>query len=285
LFRCWLCRLTKDNWKALSEFDVGQLVETANELDGKASNMGVKTKPLFRIGPDRYLMPPVHLLLGPANDIWAGLRRYIRGRDGLDLLVVPLQDAWDAKWEASGELKVAKEALLLWTLLNESELVQLRNTRSLLIDWIGQTDFYTSDERKDMKVEKTGVSGSIMQLEKAFKAAEELVKERSKAHKDALGALKKLQETHHSTEEPLWYKVERIVKNYNVDCAAYYGGALVGNCCRNVLGNAKAIMGEIKALLTNAAKTNSMSDVGITGRANRHCSPNTGRRGMNFGQI
>jgi hypothetical protein len=232
----------------------------------------VKEPPLLRrIGPDRYGVPLLSLLLGVANDLLANFLSFVDARDGLGLNVTgELKDAYTKEWKALDTYTDVKEALTLFGLIKGGELAELRLTRSQLNEWMRQTTEFSLADRKEMGKDKTEIAKRIKEIEvekKKLDAEDEKAKaELNEAKQSRAGIQDQLQEQQTNdgwVPTPLRVRIEReALKPFLIENAAYWG-KLVGNGCRRLFANATAIFRIIQSILAEEGQKKEMSTVGM----------------------
>jgi hypothetical protein len=269
---CWLCKLLPAEWqkKALT----GELwtMEDLIAAAGDDLEALVKEHPLLRrIGPDRFGIPLLHLLLGVANDLLTNFLTFVDARDGLGLNVTgQLKDAYTKEWKALDTYNDMKEALTLFGLIKGGEMAELRLTRCQLNEWMRQTVEFSLADRREMGKEKTEIAKKIKEIEgekkKLDKEHEKAKLELNMAKQSRVGIQDELQEQQTSegwVPTPLRVRIEKeALKPFLIENAAYWG-KLVGNGCRRLFGNATAIFNIIRNILEEEGERKNMDAVGM----------------------
>ena len=127
-----------------------------------------------RVGPDRYEIPSLHLLLGIANDLLDNFLEWVDARNGLGLVITgdELKNAYKVEWEAVENVIDTKEVAKLFGEMKGGDYAQLRLQRSVLNEWISLTDDYSPAERREMVNDKKEIVKKINELSKEQKAIE-----------------------------------------------------------------------------------------------------------------
>jgi hypothetical protein len=255
---CPWCMLSHANWQTsgheLGElWDLGKIEAIADELacEGESTReKGVTTMALvWTIAIDRYVCPPLHMVLGTGNTILSDFIGWIDKRDGLESLPQSLLTARAEFIEAVSDVQDFKEEQTVWVQLEGPGLAELRIENKRLVAFLKRTTL--SEEERNAAVEqKAAATQQIKELVQDKKEIDESLK----YVRDAAKEKKKLLEAEEK-EFPMASRAVRAVieqdflKPNGVDRAAHHGGDLTGPSVRNLMSKADLIFGGIKEYL------------------------------------
>ena len=255
---CPFCMLSHANWQdsghELGElWDLDKIADTAEQVTnaaGTTREKGVMMMALITtIGIDRYVCPPLHMLLGIGNTILSDFIDWVDKRDGLEKLPLSLLSARADYTESLSDVDDFKEEQMVWVQLIGPNLAQLRIERNGWVTYLKQTTI-SMEERQSAVQEKTVVTEEIKDLVNDKKEIDESLK----YVRDAARAKKKLLETEEK-DFPMASRAIRAVieqdhlKPNGVDRAAHHGGDLTGPSVQNLMRKADAIFEGIKEFL------------------------------------
>jgi hypothetical protein len=255
---CPWCVLSHANWQAdgheLGElWDLEKITKVAEQVANNVEVLrekGVTTKALITtIGLDRYICPPLHILLGIGNTILSDFIGWIDRRDGLEELPQWLLDSRVNYTSALSDVIDFKEEQTVWVQLNGPQLVQLRIERTRLNGYLKRKTI-TAAELQVAVQQKTVIVKQIKDLVKDKQDIDDSLK--------YVRATARAQKTILATNEKEFPMASRRIRGVieqdhlkpnGVDRAAHHGGDLTGPSVRNLMSKADAIFGGIKEFL------------------------------------
>jgi hypothetical protein len=271
---CWLCLQKKNAW---TEFptELGQprtmewILQNAPAGDDnqaskkKTRGNGMKEQPILdAIDTCRYIVPPLHAMLGVTNALLTELKHFIDTL--LEDTPVELQQLREDEMKAEKQWWVTKIEVGEWTVEFGPDIASCIQAEKDIKDILEYEDDYrtaTQAEMKDMEDELAKLAKEII----AFKAAKKKVKDAVKAQNAIwLACQRKVKGYGARSKEIRFYKkplksrLEKVLRRYGIDYAAYHGGELVGNDCRKLLHSAEDIMAEIEEVLLEVAEEKDM---------------------------
>jgi hypothetical protein len=262
---CWLCQLSHSRWQSSQHYHgdlwtLQSIIETAAKVPpGGKPIMGVKTKPLIEhIGVDRYVCPPLHLLLGIGNRILDDFFEFVDKVNGLERLPSELINARNKLAQSDTELTRRKEALAVWSTVNGKSLATTRFERQVLNEWLRE-GWITNDKKAETIEYKTNLTNDIKELEKGKKELENSVQEQRKEVQTFQKALANEGKAVPKAQRMIQGKIEEILQKSGIDLAAYHGGDLTGNAVRHLMGKATALFSELSDLLKNEGNSRAFS--------------------------
>lgn len=278
---CWICMLKKLEWQLKDEdgkakvgelWTLDALYEIANSLDeNEKSFLGVKSEPMLkRIGPDRYDLPLLHILLGLANDLLENLVDYVEKRHGLERCfgvsgekeaTDELKKCWEEYHNALAVVFAKRKELADWDASNKMTLMELRIAKQYLIDMLRAEDL-TPEEKREIKTEKEGMFREIERLRLERKALEDAKATAVKSFEVKEQNLDGLQDADEATHRIRTRIDQEALYPFGIDRPAEHGGKLAGRGCKNLMGNAKDVFEIIKSILDEEASSANMSTEG-----------------------
>jgi hypothetical protein len=273
---CPWCDLSHANWQDVGHplgelWDLNKISETAEHVAATADlqrDKGVTTMALiWTIGIDRYICPPLHMVLGTGNTILSDYFGWIDKRDGLEILPQSLLAARAKYTEAVTDVEDFKEEQTVWVQLVGPKLAELRIERNRLVSFLKRATI-SEEERNAGEEQKVTVTEQIKELVEEKKEIDESLK----YVRDAAKTLKKELESEEK-EFPMVSRAIRAVieqdylKPNGVDRAAHHGGDLTGPSVRNLMSKADVIFGGIKDMLLS--KNLGVPDAEIIDRCER----------------
>ena len=280
---CWLCLLKKKEWEA-KPYAKGEKRTMAwisnNAPTGTTSTSstranGMKEKPLFdAIETCRYIVPPLHTMLGVGNGLLANFKEFVD--DLLENTPEDLQVLRLNEMQAGKEWSEAKMDVDEWASLNGPEMASCIQAQKDIKDILEHEADYplaSEQEIKDLNAEIPILTLRIKALKNAQKMLLDIVKGKAKVW----AASRKLAKDycrHHKYDKPVKSKVERVLRKHGIDYAAYHGGDLVGNDCRKLMGSAPQICQDLEEVLLSVADGRGMSVAtksAITDRCHAFC--------------
>jgi hypothetical protein len=249
-----------------------------DNLGGAERSNGVKEKPLLdTIETCRYIVPPLHTMLGVANKLLTDFKDYVD--ELLENTPMELQILRTNEMRAEKEWWGTKIEVEHWTELNGPEigsLVQAQKDIKEIIEYENEYGSASKEEIKDLKSELILLAGRI----KILKAQQKIIAEDVKVKTKIWGACRKLVMAYCTDKnlkhysKPVKSKLEKVLRKYGIDYAAYHGGELVGNDCRKLLGCAKLITEDLKEVLLLVVEEKGMSaatKLAVTDRCDGFC--------------
>jgi hypothetical protein len=273
---CPWCMLSHASWQEVGHqlgelWDLDKISDVADHVNATAEltrEKGVTTMALiWTIEVDRYVCPPLHMLLGAGNTILSDYIGWVDKRDGLERLPQSLLAARANYTEAVTEVQDFKEEQTVWVQLVGPQLAQLRIERNGLVSFVKRATI-SEEERNGALEQKAVVAQQIKELVQDKKEIDEslrYVRDAARAQKKELEAEEK--------EYPMASRAIRAVieqdylKPNGVDRAAHHGGDLTGPSVRNLMSKADLIFGGIKAFLLS--KTSVALEAEIVSRCDR----------------
>ena len=278
---CWICMLKKLDWQlrdADGKAKVGvlwtleALFEIAQSLDeNEKSFLGVKSEPMLkRIGPDRYDLPLLHILLGITNNLLDNLVKYAEERHGLETsfgiskdeeVTDQLKEGWKEYHKALTEVFAKQRELGDWDATNNMTLMELRLAKQHLIDVL-RTEDLAPGEKREMKEEKETMYREIERLRLERKVLEEAKDAAVALFKDKETELNELQDNDEKSHRIRTRIDQEALYPFGIDRPAEHGGKLAGRGCKNLMGNAWGVFEIIKTILDSEATSSDMSTEG-----------------------
>jgi hypothetical protein len=255
---CPWCQLSHANWQGVGHEPgelwtlekIGSVAEHVEATTDLIREKGVTMMaPIWTIGIDRYVCPPLHILLGGGNGILGDFFGWVDNRNGLERLPQSLLDARANFIEAVSDVEDFKEEQTVWVMLVGPQLAQLRIERNGIVSFLKRSTI-SEEEKTTAMEEKEMVAQQIKELVQDKKAIDESLK----YVRDAAREQKKELEREEK-EFPMACRAIRAVieqdylKPHGVDRAAHHGGDLTGPSVRNLMSKSEVIFGGIKEFL------------------------------------
>ena len=256
----------KDQWQAGNhdlgnQWTIKSLTEHSNFLTnisdiGKKvtakERKGVKQVPLFRAIPvSRYITPILHITIGKGNNLLENIL------EEMQAAAERYSDRYYIKrrelYESQNKYGTSKANLISFNLYHHDYMKYLRhhlNRRMRILDDEKQN---TSEvELEDLEQQLTALQTN---MEDSGSTVTRLKKELEEEGKKP--------ENSKAWGQPLRSKLDDILFEHGIDRSAAFGGALDGNDCRKLMGQASSILGEFREYILNspiARRTEGVSD-------------------------
>jgi hypothetical protein len=243
---CTYCKLFKPNWQSANH-ELGELwtIEslrkhsediTSGEVDVKIPQdvKGVKTSPVFSSIPlKNYMIPILHITIGKGNDI-------------LNHLCNGLQAA--SEWYTDGYIEAQRDI--------ETSTFKLKEHRDQLANFLMVNRDYMKSLKKNQRRsrslppdERELVANELADMEEEqqlLQQATDKNKESLAKAKEKLSTEKKLDANSKAFGQPVHAKLDEILYKHGIDRSGMFGGAIDGNACRRLMGQASSIVSEIQ---------------------------------------
>jgi hypothetical protein len=264
---CSYCQLFKPNWQRADHQrgslwtieSISQHAEQVGVLRTPQEIKGVKTKPVLPSIPvERYIIPMLHITIGKGNDARNNLC------DELQAASETFTDAY---------LRAEKEVLActIERVENQDNLASFLMVNRAYINDLKQR----KRRLRNLPVEEQQLI--INELE-ATEEEQQTLQDKVKASKDALSCAKERfakekndRANSKAFGQPVHAKLDKILSEHGIDRSAMFGGAIDGNACRRLMGNAESIVDSIQEfVLQHESRVQGISDESIVNVCNAY---------------